>query len=401
MVTPDPGVIEVNLQPTASWPALRELTTTLYDTAREVRLGTEKFDLDGLHTGTGGGNHLTLGGPTPERSPILRRPDLLVSMLTFWQHHPSLSYLFSGRFVGPDQPGAARRRGPRGEPLRARDRLRRDRAAGSRGRGRGRRLPAVGRRPRAAPPAHRPDRQHPPRRVLHRQALQPRHLARPARAAGAARLRDAAARPDGAAPGRAGPRAGGALRRRALPQAAGPLGHRAARALPAALGLRRRHRRGVRRPARPRHRDGGGVVRALRGVPLPPHRYDERGRRRARAAPGRRAVEGAGGGAGRRRGHRPLRRLLRRAGAGPGHRRRARPPPRDLQRRTRPAGADRHHRPARRLGPLPGLAAALRAAPQHRGPLPAPLRRDRPRRRSALWEDAPTTSCTPGAGPTT
>ena len=101
MVTPDPGVIEVNLQPTASWPALRELTTTLYETAREVRLGTEKFDLDGLHTGTGGGNHLTLGGPTPDRSPILRRPDLLVSMLTFWQHHPALSYLFSGRFVGP------------------------------------------------------------------------------------------------------------------------------------------------------------------------------------------------------------------------------------------------------------------------------------------------------------
>ena len=101
MVTPDPGVIEVNLQPTGSWPALRELTTTLYETAREVRLGTEKFDLDGLHTGTGGGNHLTLGGPTPDRSPILRRPDLLVSMLTFWQHHPALSYLFSGRFVGP------------------------------------------------------------------------------------------------------------------------------------------------------------------------------------------------------------------------------------------------------------------------------------------------------------
>jgi uncharacterized protein (DUF2126 family)/transglutaminase-like putative cysteine protease len=101
MVTPDPGVIEVNLQPTASWSELRDVTRTLYDLARRARLGTEKFDLDGLHTGTGGGNHLTLGGPTPERSPMLQRPDLLVSMLTFWQHHPSLSYLFSGRFVGP------------------------------------------------------------------------------------------------------------------------------------------------------------------------------------------------------------------------------------------------------------------------------------------------------------
>ena len=100
-ITPDPGVLEINVQPANTWRELKELSKTVYEEARNARLSAEKFLTDGRRVGTGGGNHIVMGASEPADSPFLKRPDLLRSLVCFWQNHPSLSYLFAGMYIGP------------------------------------------------------------------------------------------------------------------------------------------------------------------------------------------------------------------------------------------------------------------------------------------------------------
>src|SRR5262249_28778798 len=101
-LTADPGVLEVNLPPCATWREYDRWLAELEAAAAKVGLRSWKPDkFRGAHAGTGGGNHLLFGGPTLDRNPFFSRPAWVASTLRCFQAHPCLAYLFTGCYVGP------------------------------------------------------------------------------------------------------------------------------------------------------------------------------------------------------------------------------------------------------------------------------------------------------------
>ena len=362
--------------PARSWRELVANTTTLYEQARQSRLGTEKFMLDGRHTGTGGGNHVVLGGPTPADSPFLRRPDLLRSFIGYWLNHPSLSYLFSGVFIGPTS------QAPRVDETRA-DAVYELEIALSL-------LEPDGAASRVRPPwlvdrifrnllvdvtgnTHRAE-------FCIDKLYSPDSAIGPPRPRRDARVRDAAARAH--EPGAAAARAHAAgvvlaQRRTRRRRSAGARGCTTASCCP----------HYVERDFAAVIADLHGAGYAIDGSWFAPHlefRFPVYGRVvydgvRRGAAAGDRAVVRARRRAGRRR-HRALRGLVGGAAAGAGARPRVRAAHRRVQRRAAAAAAHRHRRRVRLRRPLPRLAAPALPAPHDPRAHAARLRRGGPGR---------------------